>query len=452
MIVFRRRLFFWLLKAYIKRLGKRIFVFFLLGLILFFLSLKLIQYFLPKIPIGEKESIGLVGAYTVNEIPMSILLDVSYGLTMVSNDGSVKPAAAKSWEIKDAGKTYVFHLKDNLRFTDGSKLSSKLINYSFTNVKIDKANESTIEFRLKESYSPFLITVSSPIFKKGFVGLGEYKLKDLKRNGEFVKSVTLALSKNPIQTKTYIFYPTQEALKTAFVLGEAQRAIGLSDINYQKSTFESFNNVKISKKTNYQRLATLFYNAKDPILSDTKIRNGLTYAIPDIFNEGVRNYSPFSPDSWAYTPGVNERKEDLAKAAELISESGTATGSSALVLSVKTLPRYITVAQNLANIWKTVGIDTKIEEVDSVPASFQIFLGDFRVPRDPDQYVLWHKDQENNITRYNNQRIDKLLEDGRKTSDLAERKKIYADFEKYLLADSPASFLYFPYEYEISRR
>ena len=39
----------------------------------------------------------------------------------------------------------------------------------------------------------------------------------------------------------------------------------------------------------------------------------------------------------------------------------------------------------------------------------------------------------------------------RKTIDINERKEIYADFQKYLLDDAPASFLYLPYTYEISR-
>ena len=73
------------------------------------------------------------------------------------------------------------------------------------------------------------------------------------------------------------------------------------------------------------------------------------------------------------------------------------------------------------------------------------------MPQDPDQYVLWHSDQRNNITHYKNLRIDKLLEDGRSISDIEKRKKIYADFQKYLTDDAPASFLYFPKEYNLSK-
>jgi peptide/nickel transport system substrate-binding protein len=68
--------------------------------------------------------------------------------------------------------------------------------------------------------------------------------------------------------------------------------------------------------------------------------------------------------------------------------------------------------------------------------------------------MLWHSSQIqiNNISKNKNVRIDKLLEDGRKTNDLEERKKIYADFQKYLLEDPPAAFLYFPYEFTVARK
>ena len=74
------------------------------------------------------------------------------------------------------------------------------------------------------------------------------------------------------------------------------------------------------------------------------------------------------------------------------------------------------------------------------------------MPQDVDQYALWHSDQPNNITRYVNLRVDKLLEDGRKEMDLEKRKLIYADFQKFIQADPPASFLFFPYIYNVTRK
>ncbi|MGH7245477.1 MAG: peptide-binding protein, partial [Candidatus Levyibacteriota bacterium] len=87
-----------------------------------------------------------------------------------------------------------------------------------------------------------------------------------------------------------------------------------------------------------------------------------------------------------------------------------------------------------------------------IPPVFQIFVGSFTMPEDPDQYTLWHSNQENNITNFRNQRIDKLLEDGRKTIAEQDRLSIYADFQKYLNDEQPATFLYFPYSYTVTRK
>jgi len=48
-------------------------------------------------------------------------------------------------------------------------------------------------------------------------------------------------------------------------------------------------------------------------------------------------------------------------------------------------------------------------------------------------------------------KIDKLLEDGRTTIDQKERRLIYFDFQKSLLEELPAIFLYFPNRYQVSR-
>ena len=119
---------------------------------------------------------------------------------------------------------------------------------------------------------------------------------------------------------------------------------------------------------------------------------------------------------------------------------------------IKTLPQYKRLANLIATEWKKIGIISDIEVVDGLPSAYQAFLGELPVLRDPDQYTLWHSGQVGNITNYRNLRIDKLLEDGRTTYNLEDRKKIYSDFQKYLLDDMPAVFLFFPYTYTITRK
>lgn len=443
----RRRLIFWLLKAYLKKWGKTVVLSVFLGLIIFFVIRFGLNIFIPLLPFSHQETVGMVGAYTIDDLPSSILGNVSYGLTKIDNKDQVKPAAASSWNIKDNGKVYEFHLKKNLYFTDGTKLTSDTVRYNFTDVTTERPDDCTIIYRLKSSYAPFLVTVSQPIFRKGFVGLGNYKVNSININGNFVQSINLLSTKDINKELSYQFYPTNDSLKTAFVLGEISDAVNLSNISYRSINFYSFKNTKVERQINDQILTTLFFNTLDKDLSDKRLREALSYAIPDNFSQGQRNYGPFLPNSWVDQGNLQENTEDIEHAKSLMNL--TASASSGIKLQLKTLPQYQDLAEVLKNEWKKIGVEVTITTVQTLPANFQIFLGEFILPKDPDQYTLWHSNQQNNITNYKNLRIDKLLEDGRQTTDISQRQKIYADFQKYLLDDPPAVFLMFPYRYNL---
>ncbi len=451
-MIIRRRLVYWLVKEYIKKWGKRFALYFLLGCLLFFFLRLTGAFLLTKFVLGQKNTIGVSGAYTLSTLPPFIIKDISYGLTVIDSDGTPKPGACSSWEIHENGKVYVFYLKQGLFFSDGTPVTSKDIDYNFTDAKIERPSPYALVFRLKDVYAPFLVSVSRPIFKKGFIGIGQYKIKDIKINGNFIESLSLASIKDAKATKTYQFYATADAVKTAYMLGEVKQAVGVSDMQYKGQQLVKFPNTSVDTTVDYTKLVSVFFNTGDPVVSDKKIREALTYALPDLFKDGDRAFGPFPKTSWAYDSGLGEKTEDLSHASLLLKASAEATDSGKISLSLTTLEKYSAVAQRLKKEWSNIGIDTKITYTNSLPGNFQLFLGDFNLPQDPDQYSLWHSTQDNNITHYNNKRIDKLLEDGRKTTDMEERKKLYLDFQKYLVDDAPALFLYFPYQYTLNRQ
>ena len=448
----RKRLVIWLFKAYIKKWRKTIFLSFIFGLIVFFVLKYGVNYFIPLMPFTDKESVGMVGAYTSDNLPPEILLKLSLGLTYIDKNNNILPGLANSWEIKDDGKKYIFYLKRNLYFSDRKKLTSSEIQYNFLDVKIERPNEYTIVFNLKNKYSPFLVTVSKPVFRKNFVGTGDYRVVSINLNGNFVQSINLFSAKAGTKELSYQFYPTEEALKTAFVLGEVSKITGVKNTKFANTDLSKFSNANVVKKIDYAQLVTLFYNTQDKNLSDKKLRDALSYTIPDTFSKGQRNNTPFNPNSWAGKNGLAIRQQDLDHARLLIKDSQISTQSSSLEIEIKTLPQYKDLAEEIQRYWQKIGVKSKIKATDTLPDAFQVFLGEFNVPKDPDQYALWHSSQNSNITNYKNLRIDKLLEDGRQTLDISERKKIYSDFQKYLLDDPPATFLYFPYVYEITRK
>lgn len=403
-------------------------------------------------PFMEKETVGMIGAHTPDKLPEEILAKVSRGLTKVGKNGNVTPDIAEKWKISPNGKGYAFFLRKNLYFSDGKNLTSRDINYNFSDASILRPDKYTIVFNLKDAYSPFLATVSRPILKNGFIGVSEYRVKKIKLNGSLVESVELYSEKSHKSYLYQFFYPTYNALKTAFALGELSQIVGLPELNFRNITLNEFKNVKITKKTNYKKLATLFFNTKDKSLSSKALREGLSYMMPETFDQGERNSSPLAHFSYVNSEGINVYRQDLEHSKLLIDKSETATSGAKLSLTINFLPKYEQTAKMIAGNWKKLNIDVKTKAVNQVPESFQIFLGEFNISPDPDQYILWHSSQVNNITHYDNPRIDKLLEDGRKELDIQKRVLIYSDFQKYLLSDPPASFLFFPYYYEVSRK
>ena len=99
-----------------------------------------------------------------------------------------------------------------------------------------------------------------------------------------------------------------------------------------------------------------------------------------------------------------------------------------------------------------LGITTNIRVIPELTANFTVLLVAQQIPTDPDQYNLWHSTQiGTNLTKFNRPRADKLLEDGRKSTDLKTRKAIYTEFQKYLTEEVPVIFLFHPTTYTVSR-
>lgn len=455
MAVIRKRLIFWLIKAYIKKSGKTILISFLFGLFAFFALLVIAKYYSHFVPFSHTETIGMVGAYSQDSLPSEITDKISTGLTVISPDGSIKPGLATSWDVLDNGKTYRFHIKPGLRFSDGQEVTSQTINYNFSDVSEEKPDKYTVIFRLNDAYAPFLVTVSKPIFDKGFSGVGDYRLVKLTDTYGFVQSLTLVSTKNEDNTINYQFFPSEDSLKLAYLLGEISEADSLSSTTVDSMNLKNFRDTTITKTYNYSQLVTLFFNNDDNYLSSKDLRLALMSAIPNSFPEGQNAYLPYSPLSQYYNKNITQRNQDLEYAKSLMTPSSTSSLSGKMTLptklTIQTFPKYYQVAKSIAQAWNNLGIDTTVVNVDSMPTQYQVFLGEFSIPQDPDQYTLWHSLGPDNITHYKNLRIDDLLEEGRETVDPNKRISIYDDFQKYLLDDAPAVFLYYPSTYTVSR-
>lgn len=449
MAFIRRRYYFWLIRAYIKKWRKTILLSLLIGVAFFFVAVSTLNFYLFPMFQKKVQRIGYYGFYTPKNLPKDITSNISLGLTKVSAKGEVMPSAASYWEIKNDGRSYIFHLTHGLKFHDDKDFTVENLNLNFKDVSKKNIDKYTVEYNLASNYSPFLVTVAEPVFKKNLVGLGEYKVGKLDLNAGFVKSIVLVNKDDNTIRKNILFYPSQSALKTAFALGEIDRAIGLSDLQFKNDNLGKWRNIVTEKNLNYDTLVTLFYNNASNELSNKKLRQALDYSIPENFDEGLRAFSPIPPTSIYFSKSQNYGITGVDIAKTVLASSNF---DKKKVLEISTFEEYENVAKKIQAAWKRIGVQSKIKIVNEIPTDFEIFLYPFEIPSDPDQYELWHSGRVSNITHYKNLRTDKLLEDGRLTNDVEKRKLIYSDFQKYLIDDVPASFLYFPNNYTLIRK
>mgnify|MGYP001586999956 FL=1 len=182
------------------------------------------------------------------------------------------------------------------------------------------------------------------------------------------------------------------------------------------------------------------------------MRQALSYAVDKSKFNSEKALSSISPNSWSYNPQVKPYDYDPAKAKKLI-EDLPKESKQDLKIKLVTSPVLLSVAESIAKDWEALGIKVIVQVYSGIPSEYQAFLAIYDIPGDPDQYSLWHSTQaDTNISRYKNPRIDKLLEDGRVELDLEVRKKIYLDFQRFLVEDSPAIFLYHPITYRVLRK
>ncbi|GGF05678.1 ABC transporter substrate-binding protein [Aliidongia dinghuensis] len=66
-----------------------------------------------------------------NQYETVVAADLFEGLTAYGPDGSIRPGAAASWDVSADGKTYLFHLRPGLVWSDGSALTAEDFVYAF---------------------------------------------------------------------------------------------------------------------------------------------------------------------------------------------------------------------------------------------------------------------------------------------------------------------------------
>lgn len=446
------RYYYWLTIGFISKNFKLIVLSFIVTAVgtLSFIS---ISPYVLNIIIPKKEVIGMIGRFSFDNLPDEILVKISNGLLYIDDKGQFVPAIASSWEIKDNGREYRIHLKKDLFWNDGKPFTVKDVGYKFIDVEMTSSGDYLIDFKLKKPLAIFPSYLTKPIIKYPVLGVaGLYQTEKIKRKSDYITEILLSPNKNDLPVITYKFFDNESSMIIAYKLGN----INKMTVN-KKSVADNFTlwkNTVIEKSEDYSKLMTIFLNLKHPLLKEKEVRQAIAMSInrQKLIGYGNEAFGPIPPISWAYNQNLKKNQFDLDTAIQIMKKYKDSTESAKI--NFNTYYEYLDTAEIINKELNNAGIDTNFNvSYGTNQSNFDMLLAYWKVPYDPDQYYFWHSTQtQGNITKYKNLKVDKLLEDGRSTSVIEDRKKIYEEFQKVINDDIPAIFIFYPHVYTIRRK
>jgi peptide/nickel transport system substrate-binding protein len=380
-----------------------------------------------------------------------------------------------------------------------AKYQSPLRN-TWQGVKAEKIDDKKLVLKLSVEYEPFLENATLGIMPKHIweqvlpqnflltqlnskpIGFGPYQLTKITKSAAGkIKSMEFSpndkyYEKANISTVLLRFYETQEDLINAFKRREVD---GLSlnsplEKDEIKSRSVSFYDIKLPRY-----FGVFFNQGKSKVLSELDVRKALEMATDKnrIVEEILKNEA--SVQNGPFTYGLLEIKDpeilypfDMEKAGQALDKTGWKVGTSGIrekklkgektatplefTLTTTDWPELTQIASMLKNDWAKIGVKVNLDivpvsavQTQSIrPRQYEALLFGEVLTLNPDPFSFWHstqrKDPGLNLAIYSNKKVDGLLETARQESDPEVKSAKYEEFQKIIISEIPAIFLYSP--------
>jgi ABC-type transport system substrate-binding protein len=399
--------------------------------------------------------------------------------------GQPAPALAESWETPDA-KTIVFKLRKGVKFHKGQDFTARDVKYSLERI-LDPATGATLRSNLvglkitivddytvkveKDMPDVTLLSVlamgetaivsekwmkTDPNVKIEANGTGPFVLVEnepkvrvvVKRNKNYFESGLPYLDR--IEFRMIKDGEARvNALKTGAV--DIIDTVPWKDIDILKAQRDIVVDVEDGEFMN------LWINTSKKPLDNPKVRQAISYAIDRqaiseaaFFGYGSPLYGPPTvAGAWYYNEDLADTfSHNPAKAGELLAEAGHADGFELELLTYHGLQIYTVTAQIVQANLKEVGIDVKIklsewaavvENKNKGTYDFLIYGVTIKSP-DPDVYSYYFGSESTYWAKpvgFADPKIERLLEQGRGTTDMQARNEIYRELEQRVLELTP---------------
>ncbi|MDI6824333.1 MAG: glutathione ABC transporter substrate-binding protein [Bacillota bacterium] len=406
----------------------------------------------------------------------------------------IHPKLAESWEVKDEGLTWVFHLKKGVKFHDGTPFDAQAVKANFDRVlnpdnklarhglyapyvdRVEAPDEFTVVFRLKQPFGALLAHLAhsaggiiSPAALEKYgkdiarnpVGTGPFKFKEWAPGDH----ITLVRNEEYWGTKPkldeLVFRPIPEGASRVMALetGEVDVAYPVPATEVERLKGNPGLKVVVTPTL---RVIYVGIKVTQKPFDNVKVRQALNYAVDkkaivDTVLRGLAQVadSPLSPLTWGYSPTYTYAY-DPEKAKQLLQEAGVKPGTRVKLWTPE--GRYLMdrqTAEVVQNNLQAVGLEVDfqkwewaayLDELDKKQESpYELFLlGWAPSTGDADWGLrpLLGTDMADNNALYSNPGLDKMLADAAAESDRAKRKALYADIQKLIMDEAPWIFLH----------
>lgn len=452
--------------------------------------------------IADSLPAGLDPHLTTSFSSMAVYEHMYNGLVTQDYDTKLKPDLAEKWDISDGSKVYTFHLRRGVKFHNGREMVADDVVYSlqrlldpntqaplagyFSSIdKVETVDKYTVKVSLKVPDSSLLyklsnrrpavimakevVTANGGNLKSADAGTGPFKLT------EFIPDVSVKLQRFSDYFEKDL--PCLAGITILFNNDESARLAAIRSGRVDMTFFKDPKNAEVLKNNaNLSILEqpsqvrdVLILNNANALLNNKKVRQALSYAInrQDVLTVAysgkghLTGVIPPGEKVWAIpaTPeNFPQYAFNVAKAKQLIAESGVKTPIKIVVNTPTMFPQMLPIAQLIKEQLKEIDVNMEINVMEWAAyqaaerkREFQAELGGFSGRPDPDVYVYgeFHSQAPGNVSGTNSPIVDKLAEQGRATTDMAQRQKIYAEAQKAIVDEAGFLFLGVGTDYEV---
>ena len=457
--------------------------------------------------IAELSDASSLDPHGSNDVPSSNIQSNLYE-TLVNRDanGELVPGLAESWTQVD-DLTWEFKLKQGVTFHDGEAFNADAVKASFdrlldpevaspraflfemvTEVKV--VDESTVQFVTEYPFSPLLAhlthnggSIISPksieedyaameadssvkagsVIGTNPVGTGPFKFESWTPGTEIklVKFAEYAGTPAHIDSVTFKVVP-ESATRVAELQSGFAHIIGAVEPG-QVANVNSFDGASVLE-TASSSLTYLGFNTEKEPFNDPKVRQAISKAIdrPTLIEGiyegfGIPAISPLAPGIFGYTEDVTSMAYNMDEAKALLAEAGYADGFKTTIWTNDN-PARQQVAIVLQEELKKLNIQAEIEVMEfgsylekTAAGEHDMFILGWSNPTgdaDYGLYALFHSSQHGdpgNRSFYTSEKVDELLEKGRREADPTAREAIYKEALQLISDESPMAFVLHPY-------